>query len=90
MLKGEVVLRNAVSGAIETKFGDCWPWSTGFERSLTLTGDGHLMGTGNDQNNRIVGNSGNNLLSGMGGVDTLVGNEGNDIALISFKNRELI
>ena len=35
---GEVVLRNAVSGAIETKFGDCWPWSTGFERSLPSQG----------------------------------------------------
>ena len=50
--------------------------------SLTLTGSDHLMGTGNDQNNRIVGNAGNNLLSGMGGIDTLVGNEGNDIYVI--------
>jgi hypothetical protein len=30
----EVVIRNAVSDAIERQYGEHWPWSTGFERSL--------------------------------------------------------
>ena len=31
----EVVVRNAVSEALETKYGANWPWSSSFERSLT-------------------------------------------------------
>ena len=31
---GEVAVRNAVAQAIERKFGNRWPWSQGFERSL--------------------------------------------------------
>ncbi len=58
--------------------------------SLTLTGNEHLMATGNDQDNRIVGNAGNNLLSGMGGIDTLVGNEGNDIYVIDNTSDRLV
>lgn len=30
----EVVVRNAISDAIERKFGPQWPWDTGFERTL--------------------------------------------------------
>ena len=30
----EVAIRNAVSTAIENVYGDRWPWSSGFERSL--------------------------------------------------------
>lgn len=30
----EVVIRNAVSEALETVYGQRWPWSPGFERSL--------------------------------------------------------
>jgi hypothetical protein len=30
----EVAIRNAVSRAIENIYGDRWPWSSGFERSL--------------------------------------------------------
>jgi hypothetical protein len=30
----EVVIRNAISEAIEMKYGDKWPWSPGFEQSL--------------------------------------------------------
>lgn len=50
--------------------------------NLTLIGDGHLIGTGNDHNNRIVGNRGNNLLMGMGGIDTLIGHDGNDTYVV--------
>lgn len=30
----EVIIRNAVSDALESIYGERWPWSTGFERSL--------------------------------------------------------
>tara|TARA_A200000159_G_C7324973_1_gene340521 strand:+ start:773 stop:1429 length:657 start_codon:yes stop_codon:yes gene_type:complete len=30
----EVVIRNAISDAIESQYGDKWPWSQAFERSL--------------------------------------------------------
>ena len=30
----EVVTRNAISEALELQYGDLWPWSKGFERSL--------------------------------------------------------
>ncbi|PLR31095.1 hypothetical protein CYR23_16510 [Chimaeribacter arupi] len=30
----EVVIRNAVADALEAQYGDRWPWSPGFERSL--------------------------------------------------------
>lgn len=30
----EVVIRNAVSDALEAQYGNRWPWSSGFERSL--------------------------------------------------------
>jgi hypothetical protein len=31
----EVVVRNAISHALELKYGSNWPWDAGFERSLT-------------------------------------------------------
>ncbi|WP_197708852.1 Abi family protein [Leminorella richardii] len=30
----EVVVRNAIAEALETQYGERWPWSSGFERSL--------------------------------------------------------
>src|SRR5690554_2789998 len=30
----EVVVRNAISDALEAKYGEHWPWSPGFEQSL--------------------------------------------------------
>jgi hypothetical protein len=37
----EVVLRNAVSEAIEAIYGSRWPWSTGFEQSLPAPSSGY-------------------------------------------------
>lgn len=45
---------------------------------LTLLGTTDLNGTGNDLNNRIIGNSGINRLYGGLGNDSLVGAAGND------------
>ena len=47
--------------------------------NLTLTGSGHINGTGNARDNVITGNGGSNVLSGLDGNDTLVGNAGNDV-----------
>jgi ELWxxDGT repeat protein/VCBS repeat-containing protein len=46
--------------------------------NLTLTGGGHINGTGNLLDNILLGNSGNNVLNGGGGNDTLSGGFGND------------
>ncbi|MFM2069705.1 MAG: hypothetical protein RLZZ584_4614, partial [Pseudomonadota bacterium] len=45
------------------------------------TGNIHLNGAGNSENNTITGNRGNNLLSGLEGNDTLIGGAGNDTLL---------
>lgn len=51
----EVVLRNAVSEALEKKYGSNWPWNTTFERSLPNPERGYsprrdLIGARNGQN----------------------------------------
>jgi len=46
--------------------------------NLTLTGAAALNGTGDDNDNRITGNTGANLLIGNGGNDTLTGGTGID------------
>jgi Ca2+-binding RTX toxin-like protein len=46
--------------------------------ALTLTGTGHIDGTGNDLNNYLVGNSGNNKLFGLGNHDNIQGGAGSD------------
>ena len=45
---------------------------------LTLTGDGHIKGTGNTLDNHLTGNDTVNTLGGLAGNDTLIGNGGND------------
>lgn len=39
----EVVSRNAIAQAIEIKFGERWPWSAQFERSLPNAGSNHYQ-----------------------------------------------
>ncbi|WP_292556451.1 calcium-binding protein [Methylobacter sp.] len=46
--------------------------------NMRLMGASSISGTGNEQDNIIIGNAGDNLLQGMGGNDTLIGNAGND------------
>ncbi len=47
--------------------------------NLTLTGSGHVDGTGNGTHNVLTGNAGNNALNGAWGNDVLYGMAGNDI-----------
>lgn len=37
----EVVVRNAIADAIEAQYGERWPWSAGFERSLPDPANGY-------------------------------------------------
>jgi hypothetical protein len=39
----EVVIRNAVSDALERVYGSAWPWSPGFERSLPAPSYGYSV-----------------------------------------------
>lgn len=59
--------------------------------NLTLTGTTTINGTGNDNNNNLVGNAvanvltggaGNDLLNGMGGTDQLIGGAGDDTYVV--------
>lgn len=45
---------------------------------LVLTGSKHINGTGNDQDNLLIGTKGNNVLDGLAGDDVLDGLAGND------------
>lgn len=47
--------------------------------NLILTGAADLNGTGNGQNNVIIGNAGNNILQGLDGNDSIDGGSGGDI-----------
>ncbi len=74
---GDVVTENLDEGFDHVQASVTYTLSANVE-NLTLTGVGNLHGTGNTQDNVIVGNGGDNTLSGLGGNDTLVGNVGND------------
>ena len=50
--------------------------------NLTLTGTGNIAGSGNTQDNVLIGNDGNNELNGMAGLDTMIGGKGNDAYLL--------
>lgn len=50
--------------------------------NLILVGSAAINGTGNDLENRIIGNAGNNRLDGGGGFDLLEGRGGNDTYVV--------
>jgi hypothetical protein len=50
----------------------------GFEELVLIAGSAATSGTGNDLNNRIVGNANANVLTGAGGADHLTGGHGDD------------
>lgn len=54
------------------------PQTLYYFENLTLLGTANISGTGNWQNNVIIGNSGNNVLNGRGGLDVLTGGAGSD------------
>ncbi|MEJ2459995.1 MAG: hypothetical protein P8Y58_18445, partial [Novosphingobium sp.] len=54
--------------------------------NLALTGSDAIDGTGNDLNNRIIGNSAANFINGMAGNDTLAGGGGADTFIVQSGN----
>ena len=51
-------------------------------RNLTLSGSAAIDGTGNGEDNLLVGNDAANRLDGAGGADTMKGGGGNDIYIV--------
>jgi Ca2+-binding RTX toxin-like protein len=50
--------------------------------TLTLIGTAAIDGTGNDENNRLIGNVAANTLNGGAGADTMAGGAGNDVYVV--------
>lgn len=87
---GDIVIEQADEGNDLIKSSVSYILAAHIEK-LTLTGTANLIGTGNDLDNTLLGNSGaniligdagNDILNGGGGVDTLIGGLGNDIYVV--------
>lgn len=74
---GDVVIEAARQGTDTVQSSGSFKLGANVE-NLTLTGKGHVDGTGNGLANSISGNAGNNQLKGGGGNDRLSGAAGND------------
>jgi Ca2+-binding RTX toxin-like protein len=83
---GDVVIENALEGTDTVQSTVTYTLAANIE-NLTLTGTATINGTGNSENNVLVGNSlantfsglaGNDSLSGEGGADILIGGAGDD------------
>lgn len=74
----DVIVENANEGTDTVQSSATYVLSSNVE-NLTLTGTAAINGSGNTQNNVLIGNTGTNALSGGAGNDTLDGNTGADI-----------
>jgi len=77
---GDVVIEAAVAGLDAVESAVSYTLTDHVE-DLLLTGTGATSGTGNQLDNRIVGNSTSNVLDGAGGNDRLEGGAGGDTYL---------
>ncbi|MBS0126805.1 Ig-like domain-containing protein [Thetidibacter halocola] len=64
---------------IETRVSYAMRRDSDFTENLVLKGRDDIDGTGNRQDNLIIGNDGDNRLNGAWGNDTLIGGNGRDI-----------
>ena len=74
---GDSIIENAGEGTDSVQAVATYTLSANIE-NLTLGGTAAINGTGNQQDNIIIGNGSNNVLSGEGGKDTLLAGAGND------------
>jgi Ca2+-binding RTX toxin-like protein len=77
---GDVILELAGGGNDRVTASLSWTLGAEVER-LSLSGGGHLNGTGNALANRLDGNAGMNQLDGGAGNDSLYGLAGDDLLL---------
>jgi Ca2+-binding RTX toxin-like protein len=77
---GDVILELAGGGHDRVTASLSWTLGAEVER-LSLSGSGHLNGTGNALANRLDGNAGMNQLDGGAGNDSLHGLAGDDLLL---------
>jgi Ca2+-binding RTX toxin-like protein len=77
---GDIVVEMAVEGIDQVESAISYTLTDHVE-DLLLTGTGTTSGTGNQLDNRIVGNSASNVLDGAGGNDRLEGGAGGDTYL---------
>ena len=75
---GDTTIEATNAGTDTVQSAITWTLATNVE-NLTLTGTAVVNGTGNADNNILLGNSGANTLTGNAGNDTLNGGSGADI-----------
>lgn len=75
---GDTLIEGATAGTDLVLSSVSHTLAANFE-NLTLTGAAAIDGTGNTQNNTLVGNSAANSLSGGAGIDQLIGDAGKDV-----------
>ncbi|MFK3771356.1 beta strand repeat-containing protein [Pseudomonas sp. NPDC089406] len=73
----EQIIENAGEGTDRVESSITWALGDNLE-NLTLTGNNAINGTGNAQDNVIIGNDAANILIGGAGDDTLDGGNGDD------------
>ncbi len=78
---GDIVTENAGEGTDTVRSSIGYTLGDHIE-NLTLTGSGHVDGTGNILGNVLTGNDGNNTLSGGAGADTMIGGIGSDTYVV--------
>ncbi len=77
----DVVVENANEGSDFVQSSVTYTLSANVE-NLILTGTAAIKGTGNENNNTLIGNGAANTLNGGAGADTLVGDAGNDTYIV--------
>ena len=77
----DTVIENLGGGIDRVQSSVTYALSSNMEH-LTLTGTAAINGTGNELDNKIIGNSGNNVLDGGSGADAMSGGAGDDAYVV--------